>query len=363
MIRFVFGALISVLLSGNAVFAHSGLRPGVVNSMETYSAELEELGCQKLDIEKLGLTPLASFPVPATEEFDFGLQAYVFRDMPPEAAQVQGMLAVDWIFVFPFENERNAQVIDMYFAMLDRNREDFAMTLTCPFKSPPNVFQTWHEFVNPVLPPVFDGRLLLRVEPVIFRIAHFRQLTSETEMLPATDTALRDVEAMDESNDGEPVESKEVANSPYPWTAQIDIRSAVEGEQVMTVESVECEQDKLFAIVSAATVLSSPSTEQEDNELLVVREKLTAANVNVGASGSNDTRQIVEASIDPEHYWCIPRQEFCYKQVEFGSFDLPLTEGSEATLPVDRVYNLRLGIVTALQRLYVDSCTGNSVAE
>ena len=146
--------------------------------------------------------------------------------------------------------------------------------------------------------------------------------------------------------------------SPYSWTARADLKSVVTEEPALAVERVECSPDGIFIIASTGRVLQPPATfaGQGDTEVTIVREDLLAANIYVGASGSLDDREVVEASVDPTHYWCIPKREVCYQWIEFGDFGLALRKDRAARVSSGKIYNLRLGIVTALQRSAIDHC-------
>ncbi len=133
----------------------------------------------------------------------------------------------------------------------------------------------------------------------------------------------------------------------------------IKGERALAVEQVECSPEGNFIIASVGKVLQPPmeaSTERVTNEATIVREELFASNIYFGVSGATDDREVVEASIDPAHYWCIPKREICYEKVEFGAFGLELRKDRSASVSPHRIYNLRLGIVTALQRAAVDNC-------
>ena len=145
----------------------------------------------------------------------------------------------------------------------------------------------------------------------------------------------------------------------YPWAARADLKSAGKGERVLAVELVECSSKGNFIIVSIGKLLNpiaSVSVAQDKSMATVVREELLASNVYIGITGVPSDREMVEASIDPERYWCVPKREICYQEIEFGTFDLNLRKNRSAEISVQLVYNLRLGIVTALQRVVIDHC-------
>ena len=69
-------------------------------------------------------------------------------------------------------------------------------------------------------------------------------------------------------------------------------------------------------------------------------------------------RSAVENSVDPTHYWCIPKREFCYKTIEFGQFGVPSEQDEIHEFERTAVYNLRLGLVSALEQIAVEYCLG-----
>lgn len=172
--------------------------------------------------------------------------------------------------------------------------------------------------------------------------------TCDCSTRPAPEVVSRRIEK------GEPTPS-----SPYSWTTRSDLKSMIRGESALAAEQVECSPEGIFVIAAVGKVLQPPVMATADTsagEATIVAEEIFASNLYVGASGSSDDRQTVEASIDPENFWCIPKREICYQEVEFGAFGLDLRKGRAATVPYERIYNLRLGIVTALQRVAVDHC-------
>ena len=144
----------------------------------------------------------------------------------------------------------------------------------------------------------------------------------------------------------------------YPWVEHFQLREMAEAEPVLVVEKSECEEDRNFFVVSTGHLVGDIQNQNEPtNEWTVVRSRMYAVNHYLGSSGQPMARRVVENSVDPTHYWCVPKREFCYKNVDFGAFDVSARKGRTESVPSSRTYNLRLGIVSAFQLMVTEHCS------
>ena len=139
----------------------------------------------------------------------------------------------------------------------------------------------------------------------------------------------------------------------YSWVDHFRLKEFVEAERILVVEKSECGEEENFFVASTGHLLGEPDG---GGSMTVIRTEMYAVNNYPGVSGEPATRHVVENSVDPTHYWCIPKREFCFKRVEFGKFGVTVRKGRSDTVSLDRVYNLRLGIVSALQQAVIDFC-------
>lgn len=146
----------------------------------------------------------------------------------------------------------------------------------------------------------------------------------------------------------------------YEWVKGFRLEEMTESEPVLVVEKTECAPERNFFVVTTGHLVGN-SDNASNQPRDVVRTRMYAVSHYFGASGDPTSRSAVENSIDPTHYWCVPKREFCYKAVDFGAFDVKVRKGRTESIPVDRIYNLRLGIVSALQLLAVEHCEINKV--
>lgn len=143
---------------------------------------------------------------------------------------------------------------------------------------------------------------------------------------------------------------------PYPWARDFDLSQFSSGEDVLVVEKAQCAPDSNFLVASLSKVAELPTADAEPGKILVARQKMLGVTNHYGVSGEPLRRSIVERSIDPSHYWCIPKREFCYRNIEFGQFGVKLQAGEAGMVDTSKVYNLRLGLVSAFQKAFVEHC-------
>jgi len=144
----------------------------------------------------------------------------------------------------------------------------------------------------------------------------------------------------------------------YPWVQHFQLKEMAEAEPVLVVEKSECQEDQNFFVVSTGHLVGDIQNQEEPpEEWTVVRSRMYAVNHFLGSSGEPTVRRVVENSVDPTHYWCVPKREFCYKNVDFGAFDVSARKGRAESAPSSRTYNLRLGIVSAFQLMVTEHCS------
>ena len=154
-----------------------------------------------------------------------------------------------------------------------------------------------------------------------------------------------------------PSESTETSRpSLYSWAATADLKAIDKGESVVSIEKIECSDEGNFFLFTIGRAMKTIDPATGPDTVPVVRLQLYAANNYPGTVDVTEGRVAVENSLDVSNYWCIPKREFCYEEVEFGGFGLDIRKGRTAVIPLARAYNSRLGIVTALERSVLDHC-------
>lgn len=141
----------------------------------------------------------------------------------------------------------------------------------------------------------------------------------------------------------------------YPWIPDLDFGDPAPGEAVFALDRIECANDGNFLIGSIGKIASEPA-EVPEGRFAVVREAMIASNAYYGISGRSDDRATVNASVNDEAYWCIPKREFCYQNIDFGDFAIPAKVGEVKEFETTNVVSLRHGLVQAMQRLIMDRC-------
>lgn len=141
----------------------------------------------------------------------------------------------------------------------------------------------------------------------------------------------------------------------YPWTLGFRLAQFVDAEEVFVVERVECSKAGNF-FVGAVAQVAPDQARSKDEAVAVRRRAMYAANQFYGAGGDPADRSTVEASIDPSHFWCIPKREVCYKQIEFGQFGVAVRKDELERVERDQIYNLRHGLAAAIQTMAADLC-------
>ena len=148
----------------------------------------------------------------------------------------------------------------------------------------------------------------------------------------------------------------------YPWVVNFDLKKVTENEPILVIEKSKCEEGGNFFVFSTGHLLAVPP-ENTGSRLEIVRSEMYAANHYYGKSGDPTTRHVVENSIDTTHFWCIPKKEFCYKRIEFGNYAVNVAKDQAAEVDANRVYNLRLGIVSALQMAVTEYCSNENYSQ
>ncbi len=141
----------------------------------------------------------------------------------------------------------------------------------------------------------------------------------------------------------------------YPWVSQFQLKDVKITEPILVLEKSDCAENGNFFIVSVGRLLEEQHGVLQD-KFKLVRSKIYAANHYYGKSGDPNTRHVVENSVDPTHYWCVPKKEFCYREIESGKFGTTVSKNKAEEVDANRVYNLRLGIVSALQLIAAENC-------
>ncbi|MER8475985.1 hypothetical protein [Mesorhizobium sp. M1163] len=143
----------------------------------------------------------------------------------------------------------------------------------------------------------------------------------------------------------------------YPWAVDMDFTASKPGDEVFAVDKVKCNKHGNFIAGSAGKIAApEQNTASDADGVPVIRLKMLASNVNFGASLDPLNRQVAESSVNPTEYWCIPAQEFCYRQVEFGDFGIQAKPNDLSHFSKDDVVSLRNGLVAALARVVMDKC-------
>ena len=142
----------------------------------------------------------------------------------------------------------------------------------------------------------------------------------------------------------------------YPWVSNFQLKVVNIAEPILVLEKSDCTNQGNFFIVSTGKLLDAQHDELRE-KLSIVRSQIYAANHYYGESGDPNTRHVVENSVDPTHYWCVPKKEFCYREIEFGKFGVNVSKNQAEKVDASRVYNLRLGIVSALQLIATERCS------
>jgi hypothetical protein len=141
-------------------------------------------------------------------------------------------------------------------------------------------------------------------------------------------------------------------NPIYPVTYRQSQRPSAEGEQVMVVRIMECEPESNFAVVSMGTVLKVT----KDGKLaLNLSSNLAVANY-YNQSGAAWDFERAAASLDETNTWCIPRREFCTKEVGFNDFGLKGSPGDQFNYEREEVFSLSSGRLMALQAMITEHC-------
>lgn len=197
------------------------------------------------------------------------------------------------------------------------------------------------EFVMPVLPSDEIGALLedLGLEPG----------DGGTPVQPGTDGA-------DLPPDTGP------RRNYYAWIPDLDFSPPEPGEAVFALDRLECADDGNFLVGSLGDIAADPAQPLAGRQA-VVRRSMIASNVYYGVSGRPDDAATVNASVDESAYWCIPKREFCYQQIDFGDFAVPAHAGEIKEYEATRVVSLRHGLVQALQRLIMDRCPQSAIEQ
>ncbi|MER9554334.1 hypothetical protein [Mesorhizobium sp. M0323] len=143
----------------------------------------------------------------------------------------------------------------------------------------------------------------------------------------------------------------------YPWAVDMDFTASKPGEEVFAVDKVKCDKHGNFIVGSAGKIAAPEQNPASDTDgVPVIRLKMLASDVNFGASLDPLNRKIAESSVNPTEYWCIPAQEFCYRQVEFGDFGVKAEPNDLSHFSKGDVVSLRNGLVAALARVVMDKC-------
>ena len=254
----------------------------------------------------------------------------------------------DVVFIFQFSNDAEDDTINMILNDNGIDRRGFVEQIICPTHDQIGQDTIWKEFVQ---------KTGISRDPIVLSLLHRSPGSSTKFRADASRADGQEVQPglADEHEDTETIPE----TGSYPWAARANLKAIIKGERALSVEKVECSEDGDFVIVSIGKVLKPGKLPEDGTEpapATVTREELVAANIYRDAAGVPGDREAIEASIDPEYYWCVPKKELCYQPVEFGTFGLSLRKGRSGDIPFDAVYNLRLGIVTALQRVVMDHC-------
>jgi hypothetical protein len=141
-------------------------------------------------------------------------------------------------------------------------------------------------------------------------------------------------------------------NPIYPVTYRHSLRPSVEGEQVMAVRIIECEPESNFAVVSMGKMLKV----KKDGKLTLNLNSNLAVTNYYNQSGAAWDFASAASSLDETDTWCIPRKEFCTKQVGFNDFGLKGNPGDQFNYEVNKVFSLSSGRMMALQAMITEHC-------
>ena len=325
-----------LFVAGSAAAADNGAASLETRHVtRTVAGTLPALSCDDLVPERLGLTKVGTLPRGAGSPE--GPVVHAFREIPlARSGGDPTLLARDYAVVFAFDEPEHVFLAeDIVDGLVDRDTA-FSDDIVCVERAIRGRVTLW----SPLARPQGGRRFEVASAPLVVVIE--RRAGTAAPSAAGTASSAADTSALPR----------------YAWTRGPALKDMFAGERVMALEKVECSKKGHFLVVSLGRLLRGSGTGAAGDaaRVTLVRDTMVAANNYHGASGTPADRAAVEASLDPRHYWCIPRRELCYKHVPFGTFGLKLRRNRSGQVPLENAYNLRLGIVTALYRAAVDHC-------
>lgn len=318
----------------------------------------QPLDCSNYTAQKIGLERYARL-----KEFNerYRMKIYLYRVKPQQSTVIRRgdysyeLAYRDIALAVHTDDPAMHSLIQKRIAYFGADTERLISSALCLDQDPDDIYAYSPLYIMQYFPPMI----------YTFIAEFYVQLGSEVEIggvAAKDDGSLADV-SIEATSDFEAAPDntetdnnhKEASLRLYSWVDHFRLKEFVEAERILVVEKSECGEEGNFFVASTGHLLGEPAG---GGSMTVMRTEMYAVNNYPGVSGEPATRHVVENSVDPTHYWCIPKREFCFKQVEFGKFGVTVHKDQSDTVSLDRVYNLRLGIVSALQQAVIDFCFG-----
>jgi hypothetical protein len=346
---------------------------------ETASTELATPHCA-IDPKQFGITPLPTLSLSGAEAIisQYYLRLKVFRVETKDS--LPALLATrehteQYIDFFVFYHVPETKIGDDLVGVATSVKR-YGRVVTevgCNF-STPGVFSGYAPFVvvqdsnnqlgiDPKI-EIFTRRTTMIVKPGPFALTSSGDgnTTARSEQPYGSERRASHAQASEAVATGElslQPENKRVVwrRNFYPWVASLDYSATKAGEPVFALDKISCNRRGNF-IVGSMGAIAAPEQDphSEPDAIPVVRQKMMAAEVNFGASNNPNDEKVATESTDAKGFWCIPTVEFCYGDVDFGTYDINVKQNDISTFKKAQVVSVRNGFAAALARLVMDSC-------
>ena len=339
-------------------FGYSEAQPKIPADERVYVADKIPLHCSDYTAERIGVRYFATLIDNTSKHENHKLKIRLFRFEPKESITTvlggrEYKLAYRDIAIASHSNWglENYNLVKLISQIGIANTRNLVDSETCSDRDPSAI-----HLYSPLVQS--DGTKVNVTPRIVYFVADIfiqsdKRINPEAIVKDFPESGIDINSDIDEKTENQ-VDTKKIPRI-YSWVDNFRLKEMADAEPVLVVEKSECSEQGNFFVVSTGRLLGD-GVSNPGEDLTVIRSEIYAINHYYGASGNPTKRHIVESSVDPTHYWCVPKREFCYKRVKFGKFDVNVRKGRTDKVHIERVYNLRLGIVSALQLIVTDFC-------
>ena len=339
-------------------FGYSEAQPKIPANERVYVTDKIPLHCSDYTAERIGVRYVATLIDNTSKHENHKLKIRLFRFEPKESTTTvlggrEYKLAYRDIAIASHSNWglENYHLVKLISQIGIANSRNLVDSETCLDRTPSAI-----HLYSPLVQS--DGTKVNVTPRIVYFVADIfiqsdKRINPESIVKDFPESGIDIDSDFDEKYENQ-VDAKKILRI-YSWVDNFRLKEMADAEPVLVVEKSECSEQGNFFVVSTGHLLGD-GVSNPGEDLTVIRSEIYAINHYYGASGNPTKRHVVESSVDPTHYWCVPKREFCYKRVKFGKFDVNVRKGRTDKVHIERVYNLRLGIVSALQLIVTDFC-------